>query len=578
MQNSSLKRNKDNKKTNNNYLIANKNDNRKARSFPFVTLNKAVSSNNRNNSKKANKKPSLFQNGWLNFFNFNVASNVAYDVADEDYVEDECLENNSVQEKKDINKVADISNISSPNVNNYLTIDYKLVSERRKSSLATNHSAKSLPLASSRISLANIDFTNKKLISCLTPSIAAKPYQKKRSKSEALLNIPKIPPNISNIYLNNGKRLSVTTQTLIKQRNSKYKLHSPYLYTPTKTQKFSLRTLFKVNNNEQQTSVQQKRSQSVSQQPLTTSNSKSYLNKLNCDENLDENYNSNCIISSADNTQVEKQSTDNSKYQAIGRSLSSYKNIFEILRSSTRKLSHTNRISSTSALNEEHDNEEIHTNLNPYIRRSSTLNQSIISKLKNRRIAKTEKLIEEDLKEVLTCCIDFQVKFDNDSNEITILMANTQTKPVIEINKIKSKLMYVCKNDKNLNNLTNNNQSSDDETSLATNSFVTKKILKKQNFKLIKTKKVNFDANKRSNVKKIKFSLFKEAINNTDMLHSFILDMEIQSYVPISRKILSSTFRNTKRKFKGQLVFENIELYCLNDINLIAKDFEIFEV
>ena len=121
MQNSSLKRNKDNKKTNNNYLIANKNDNRKARSFPFVTLNKAVSSNNRNNSKKANKKPSLFQNGWLNFFNFNVASNVAYDVADEDYVEDECLENNSVQEKKDINKVADISNISSPNVNTIRT-------------------------------------------------------------------------------------------------------------------------------------------------------------------------------------------------------------------------------------------------------------------------------------------------------------------------------------------------------------------------------------------------------------------------------------------------------------------------
>ena len=88
----------------------------------------------------------------------------------------------------------------------------------------------------------------------------------------------------------------------------------------------------------------------------------------------------------------------------------------------------------------------------------------------------------------------------------------------------------------------------------------------------------------RSKVKKTKFSLFKEVFNcrnnNKDIiiLNSFVLDIEIHSYLPISRKILSSSFRYSKRKFKGQVVFENVDLNNLNSLSFLQKDFKIYEI
>jgi len=65
-----------------------------------------------------------------------------------------------------------------------------------------------------------------------------------------------------------------------------------------------------------------------------------------------------------------------------------------------------------------------------------------------------------------------------------------------------------------------------------------------------------------------------ECKNDKTKTYLFVFSVEIHSYLPVSRKILSSTFRKKKRIFKGQCqIHENfisstqfMKEFCLNEV------------
>ena len=603
---------------NNNCIIIQsvQNDNKKSHSLPYVAVNNCCITsnnlyNNTNKVKKPNKKKqSVFQNSFLQFLNFKQQSQ-DHDHEEEGGGESEHQTEQPIERvnwtigndifdenSKIINyKTFDNNNNNRSSSINYLTIN-RIYSNEKK----TTHS-----LTTSRNSLSAIDYnnsnnanskTNGKLMAFLTPTLGVKPitsYQKVRSKSEALLDIPEFLSQKNTDIGNNVKRLSNAGQELlIKSLTTRLKSQNSLSTSTSQKQKFSFKSLFK-SNHERASLKQQKRSQSMHHSFRDNSHSSNFRNSLKKRLSISSatggklsSINNkflqadNELPSNGENLTIEKNlvNTNDEPKKTLKKSLSSYKNklnIFDILLH--RKMSQNDKTLSSTNLCEKDQSKE-NAESNTHLKRSYTMNQSFLSKLKNRKPAKS--LTVKEIKEEITCFIDFQVKYDNNAKEISVFITNISTKPVIEINKIKSKITYVCNIEKEFHY--NSDNTSDEQESI-NSSITNSKILKKHfNNKLKKSKKVKFDPNMRNKTKKIKFSVFKQVFNKinytseTVILNSFVFQIEIHSYLPMSRKALSSTFRNNKRKYKGELIFENIELNCLNNFSFIQKDFKISEI
>ncbi len=607
MQNYNSNNNNGNKfNKNNNYIIIQsvKNDNKKSNSLPYVAINSTSNNlyNNLNRVKKTNKKkqPSVFQNGFLQFLNFKQNSQ---DQGEEGEIDDEGESVNQEQiERVDWTIGNDFIGENSKIINNKTNNESSSANYLTINRIYSNENKAAKSLTTSRNSLSAIDYNstnlntkmNGKLMALLTPTLGVKPitsYQKVRSKSEAILEIPEFLSEKKLESVNNDKRVSNAGQELlIKSLNSRLKSQNSLTISTSQKQKFSFKSLFKSNHQNQ------KRSQSMHHSFRDNSVSSNLRNSLkkrlsastttalkvsssNSKFLQDGNELQSNVRKNSENLKIEtNQVTDDAEPKKPSKkSFSNYKsklNIFDILLH--KKISQNDKTLSATNLCVNDD-----LNKESNLKRSFTMHQSFLSKFKNRKSAKSSTV--KGKKEEITCFIDFQIKYDNNTKEINVFIANISTKPNIEVNKIKSKLTYICNIEKEFQ--FNSDNTSDDQASSMNSSITNSKILKKHfDNKLKKSKKIKFDPNMRNKTKKIKFSVFKQVFSKknytseTIILNSFVFQIEIHSYLPMSRKALSSTFRNNKRKYKGELIFENIELNCLNNFSFIQKDFKISEI
>lgn len=172
---------------------------------------------------------------------------------------------------------------------------------------------------------------------------------------------------------------------------------------------------------------------------------------------------------------------------------------------------------------------------------------------------------------------------------ISINIKNLRTKPLMEINYIKAKLTYLTVELVDPEQVLASSVGANPlNKAVLSNSLKKKKVLAKIN--KIKVKKCKFDNNLKNFAKPIDFDLVNEHFmsvteeamnlqmkkllksshngsvdysefekgaqegdsNAAKKTYLFYLTVEIHSYLPVSRKILSSTFRKKKRIFKGQ--------------------------
>ena len=198
---------------------------------------------------------------------------------------------------------------------------------------------------------------------------------------------------------------------------------------------------------------------------------------------------------------------------------------------------------------------------------------------------------------------------------LAMSIKNFRVEPLIEINYIKSNLTYLTvemvettKKAENNDKLDNNDSSGSVEKNYKNHKSKKKKLFAK----IIKNKtiKCKFDANGKNFVKPVEFELHEEHFinvtneaanlqlqklsksNSTFAITSdlfgnkgdnaakdtkkylFLFSIEIHSYLPISRKTLSSTFRKKKRIFKGHCqIYEN---FVRN--TQFTKKFQLIEV
>lgn len=181
---------------------------------------------------------------------------------------------------------------------------------------------------------------------------------------------------------------------------------------------------------------------------------------------------------------------------------------------------------------------------------------------------------------------------------LSMNLKNLKVEPLFEINHVKAKLTYIkiclvdseeisneCKNKKDNNVNLIQNGSSNSKTKI-------KNFARIQRLKRIKLK---FNANNKNLQKPVDFELSDDhfmSVNNeatlmltqpnqvtarkslNEPLYFFLFSIELHSYLPVSRKILSSTFSKKKKIYRGQ---------CQLNENFIrmtqfAKKFELHEV
>lgn len=247
--------------------------------------------------------------------------------------------------------------------------------------------------------------------------------------------------------------------------------------------------------------------------------------------------------------------------------------------------------------------------------KSRTINEEISSNKNNK--SKVILNMSDKKSSNISCFID--VSFEKlqqnlNGHLISINLKNLRCEPLIEINCIKAKLSYLSVELIEANNLSENSDGNNSHNFLISNNIT--KHMNSKNVKFLakvknfKSKKCKFDKNLKNFSKPLDFDLInehfmsvtEEAMNlqmkklislapvdsnnnhNSNMnfenkndktkTYLFVFSVEIHSYLPVSRKILSSTFRKKKRIFKGQCqIHENFinstqftKEFCLNEV------------
>lgn len=188
---------------------------------------------------------------------------------------------------------------------------------------------------------------------------------------------------------------------------------------------------------------------------------------------------------------------------------------------------------------------------------------------------------------------------------LTLNMKNLHVEPLMEINYIKSRMSYLklelmCQDEENF--CENNNVPTTSSTSSGGGGGQGGKLFIKMN--RLKLKKCKFDRNLKNFAKPIEFELNTEhfmsvteeatraqmrklnikldnassseeqQIQAQRKCYLFLFWLELHSYLPISRKTLSSTFRKQKRVFKGECQIVENFVNCTE----FRKTFVICEV
>jgi hypothetical protein len=240
--------------------------------------------------------------------------------------------------------------------------------------------------------------------------------------------------------------------------------------------------------------------------------------------------------------------------------------------------------------------------------KSSSMVHDFMSNIKKSKSmdSKTEKQILQNTmkktttKITLTGCIDVcfeKLQQNLQGHMLSINIRNLRVEPLIEINHIKAKLSYLSIQLVESTTTTRGKESGADGGESASDGLANKvssptlsaskgKVMAKINN--LKYKKCKFDNNLKNFAKPIDFDLVEDHFMNVteeamkiqmrkiagdaagDLLGSsdgnerkasaganektylFLFLIELHSYIPVSRKILSSTFRKKKRIFRGQ--------------------------
>jgi hypothetical protein len=173
--------------------------------------------------------------------------------------------------------------------------------------------------------------------------------------------------------------------------------------------------------------------------------------------------------------------------------------------------------------------------------------------------------------------LDIELKYDFDTELISMTFKNLNFKPLVEVNELKSKIFYYICHD-----AAADKHDPNDRTQIAG---------AKKSKEFFYVKNIKFDRNFKHSIKDIDFSLdeyarkmkktttfFSRCTMKSSLVlrHRLVIIFKIRSYIPISRRSLISTFRKKSRVFRGEIVLENINPLKSN-FHFVQKKFTLFE-